>query len=208
MWWNDTTFEMNIGNAFGKEGIKLCASFAVRNQKYVVLSLSRSQHGKMNVSAEFTFNFLFLLSRLYLVWAFTFVCVKCVLLVLDYLGNDWQLLQQKWEMTQTVKGLETAWPDLLIIALLFRAGRLESCTSFFQANKDGIENSSWAGLPIPLTPPLIFITVNGFFASARWTQGVVKSFAQEHSHQFMTLIRGICRECVRSQCIDSCYCSV
>lgn len=66
-------------------------------------------------------------------------------------------------MTRTIKGLDSGWPDLLINALLFRAGRLENST-LSQTNKDGTGSSSWAGLPILLTPPSILITVNGFFA--------------------------------------------
>lgn len=33
-------------------------------------------------------------------------------------------------MAQTIKGLDSAWPDLLINALLFRAGRLEAGSLF------------------------------------------------------------------------------
>lgn len=68
-------------------------------------------------------------------------------------------------MTQTIKGLAPARPDLLINALLFRAGRPQRTALPFQTNKDGAESSSWAELPILLTLPSILITVNGFFAS-------------------------------------------
>lgn len=66
--------------------------------------------------------------------------------------------------------------------------------TFSLTNKDGSESSSYAELPILLTPPLILITGNGFFASLRQTlkrewveRGVVKSSGQELSY-FMTSV--------------------
>lgn len=72
--------------------------------------------------------------------------------------------------------------------LLEQAERRAALT-FSLTNKDGSESSSYAELPILLTPPLILITGNGFFASLRRTlkrvwveRGVVRSFGQELSY--------------------------
>lgn len=125
-----------------------------------------------------------------------------------YLGDDWQLLEWEWGVTRTIKGLDSGWPDLLINALPFRAGRLENST-LSQTNKDGTGSSSWAGLPILLTPPSILITVNGFFAHVSrmlrrvWeARGVVSDLAMSRDVIFQTWSVDLFRVSVFFKCVD------